>query len=113
MPQWVNMLLSFSEPSSRVHKVLKSNGKMFCALFTYLMLLYFVEQLKIDFFFLVTVPKYVMGRKRNFEKKKPQRNPKCLCSNLISALAHVGIAPVNFQELNTPSLGDCEQFLKS
>lgn len=40
MPQWVNLLLSFSEPSSRVHKVLKSNGKLLCVLFTDLVLLY-------------------------------------------------------------------------
>lgn len=66
IPQWVNMWLSFSEPSSRAHKVLKSNGKIFCVLFTDLVLLYFVKELKTGSFFLITVPKYIKGRKRNF-----------------------------------------------
>lgn len=50
--EYLNMLLSFSEPSSRVHKVLKSNGKLLYLLFIDPVLLYFVEQLKMDPFLL-------------------------------------------------------------
>lgn len=93
MPQWVNILLSFSEPSSRVHKVLKSNGKIFCVLFTDLVLLYFVEQMKTDSYFLINGPRYSRRRKRNLGGGKP--NPKCSCLNIISAFPHLGIGPVN------------------
>lgn len=46
------MLLSFSEPSSRVHKVLKSNGKLLPLLIADPVFLYFVEQIEMDPFVL-------------------------------------------------------------
>lgn len=83
------MWLSFSEPSSRVHKVLKSNGKLLCLLFIGLVLLYFVEQVKMDLFPPIAFPKHITGHGGSVQGNKMLVFKSNIC------FSHLGSAPVN------------------
>lgn len=105
MLECLNTLLSFSEPSSRVHKVLKSNGKLLCLLFIDQVLLHFVEQVKMDLFPPIAFPKHIMGCGGSVQENKMLVFKSNIC------FPHLGSAPVNILATDnwTHSLGRCEE----